>query len=206
MNHRWLKVYKFAISLFISVFLITSCSSVRSVQINRAKKHYNKGQILASRGETDRALKHFNKSINISRAAEFKSGVANNLNELAIIHTERGEFAKARELLAEMIEIYKKINMKPEVSKSMSNMAMTYIREKNFQEGFKWFDELIEWDKKTGNELGIGITLYNKALIYHRHLGMDKEAKECLFKALKIFKETGNEDYIRMIQKNMQKE
>jgi pentatricopeptide repeat protein len=96
--------------------------------------------------------------------------------------------------------------MKPEVSKSLNNMAVTYVREKRFQEAFKWFDELIKWDNKTGNELGVAITLYNMALIYHQHLGMDEKAEECLGKAMKIFKETGNEDYIQRIQKNMRKD
>ena len=64
----------------------------------------------------------------------------------------------------------------------------------------------MEWDKETGNELGVGITLYNMALIYHQYLGMDEKARECLAKAMKIFKETGNEKYIRMIQENTGKE
>jgi len=149
---------------------------------------------------------NFNKSIAMARGAGYMAGVAHNLNELAIIHTNRGEYEKAREMLIEMIQIYKDLDMKPEVSKSISNMAVTYVREKKFQEAFKWFDELLEWDKETGNELGMGITLYNMALIYHQHLGMDEKATECLAKAMKIFKETGNEEYIQKIQRNMGKE
>ena len=137
----------------------------------------------------------------MARGAGYMAGVAHNLNELAIIHTNRGEYEKARELLTEMIKIYKDLEMKPEVSKSLNNMAVTYVRERRFQEAFKWFDELIKWDRKTGNELGVAITLYNMALIYHQHLGMDEKAEECLAKAMKIFKETGNEDYIQRIQR-----
>ena len=176
------------------------------MQIKRAEQRYKKGQVLLSRGEIDKAVVNFNKSIKIARGAEFKAGVADNLNELAIIHKSRGEYAKARELLTEMIEIYKDLNLKPEVSKSLNNMAATYVSEKKFQEAFQWYNELMEWDRETGNELGIAITLYNMALIYHQYLGMDVKAKECLFKALKIFKETGNEKYIRMIQDKMKKE
>ncbi len=192
--------YKIGTLLLLSVFLISSCA-VRSVQIKKAKERYKKGQILASRGEVDKAIENFNKSIRIARASEYMVGVAHNLNELAIIYTSRGEYAKARGLLAEMITIYKDLKMETEVSKSMNNMAMTYVRVKEFQEAFKWFDKLIEWDEGTGNQLGVGITLYNMALIYHHHLGMKEKAKECFFKALKIFKETGNEKYIDMIKK-----
>ena len=196
--------HRIVILISLSVFLITACS-VRSVQIKRAEQRYKKGQILASRGETEKAIANFNKSIAMARGAEYTAGVATNLNELAIIHTTRGEYDKARAMFSEMIEIYKDLDMKAEASKSLNNLAMTYVREKKFQKAFERFEELMVWDKNTGNELGIGITLYNMALIYHQHLGMTDKAKECMARALKIFKETGNERYIRMIQKNQQK-
>jgi len=131
--------------------------------------------------------------------------VAHNLNELAIIHTGKGDTEKAREFLMEALDIYKELNMKPEVSKTLNNIALTYVKDKKFQEAIKWFNELIEWDKKSGNQLGVGITFYNMALIYHKHLGMKKEAKDSLMKALRIFKETGNEKYIQMIQDKIKK-
>ncbi len=196
--------YKIGILLLLSVFLITSCS-VRSVQIKRAEQRYKKGQMLMAKGNEEKAIVNFNKSIKIARAAEYKEGVAHNLNELAIIHTSRGEYVEARELLTEMIKVYKDLNSEPEVSKTMNNMAMTYVKEKKFQEAFNWFNELMEWDKKTDNELGVGVTLYNIALIYHQHLGNEEKAKECFFKALKIFKETGNEKYIERIKKKQGK-
>ena len=204
MPYRHFKRHQFTILLFLLTFVITSCS-VRSVQIKRAEQRYKKGQYLASKGDVDKAIINFNKSIAMARGAGYMAGVAHNLNELAIIHTNRGEYEKARELIAEMIEIYKDLNMAPEVSKSLNNMAATYVREKKYQDAFTWFEELIEWDKTTGNELGVGITRYNMALIYHRQLGMSAKAKECFLEALKIFKKTGNEEYIRLIQENTQK-
>ena len=188
----------------LSILLVCGCS-VRSVQIKRAEQRYKKGQILAARGETERAIASFNKSIAMARGVDYMAGVANNLNELAIIYTRTGEYGKARELLTEMITIYRDLDMKAEVSKSMNNLAMTYVSEKQFQKAFDVFDELMAWDKETGNELGIAITLFNMAKIYHQRLGMTDKANECLYQALRLFKETGNEDYIRMIQENMQK-
>ena len=204
MAYRQFNKHQITALLLLSIFLISSCS-VRSVQIKRAEQRYKKGQILVARGETERAIASFNKSIAMARGADYMGGVANNLNELAIIYTRRGEYEKARELLNEMITIYKDLDMKAEVSKSMNNLAMTYVSEKKFQKAFEVFDELMAWDKETGNELGIAITLFNMAKIYHQHLGMTDKANEYLYQALRIFKETGNEDYIRMIQEKMQK-
>jgi len=202
---RHFKGYKLHVLLFLSIFVISSCSA-RSVQIKRAENRYKKGQYFASKGEVDKAILNFEKSIRMARAVEFKEGVAHNLNELAIIYSSRGEYAKARKMLGEALEIYKELHMAPETSKAMNNIAITYVREQKFQEALKWFEDLIEWDTNTGNQLGVGITLYNMALIYHQHLGMKDKARDCLARALKIFRETGNEKYIQMIQERMIKE
>jgi len=203
-NHSRSYIYKLSVLLLVTIFVVSACS-VRSVQIRRAKQRYEKGQYLLSKGEVDRAVMNFEKSMKMARAVEFKEGLAHNLNELAIIHTGKGEYEKAREELREALEIYKELGMAPEVSKALSNMAVTYAREQRFQDAIKCFNDLIDWDTKTDNLLGVAITHYNMALIYYQHLGLRAKANEHFRKALKIFKETGNEKYIEEIQKNMQK-
>ncbi|SPD72149.1 hypothetical protein PITCH_A1190025 [uncultured Desulfobacterium sp.] len=186
MNTFLIRSYRLSFPfLFLSIVLISSCS-VRSVQIKRAKDYYQKGQVLVSRGEVDRAIVSFEKSIRIARAENFREGIAHNLNEIAIIYTGKGEAAKARELLREAVTIYKELDMKPEASKALDNIAKTYMKEQQFKEAIDTYDELIEWDKLSGNELGIGITRYNMALIYYHYLGMEEKAKECFIKALII--------------------
>jgi tetratricopeptide (TPR) repeat protein len=204
-RHSYFKIDKFTILISLSIFVL-SCGSVRSVQVKRAKQHYEKGQYLVSKGEVDKAILNFEKSIKIARAAGFKEGVAHNLNELAIINTAGGEYDKAREQFSEAHEIYKDLDMAPEASKTLNNMAITYTKERKFQEALSCYGDLIAWDTKTGNQLGVGITLYNMAIIYHQHMGMNEKAEECLNKALKIFKETGNERYIEMIQEKIKKD
>jgi len=196
--------YRIALLFLLSIFFITACS-VRSVQIKRAEEYYKKGQYLVSKGETDRAITFFNKSMSMARGVEYKAGIVFNLNELAIIHTNRGEYIEARILLSEIIQICKDLHMDADVSKALNNMAATYVKEKNYQEAVKRFEELLEWDKKTGNDAGVGITLYNMALMYHRIPNMKEKSKACFFEALEVFEKTGNEKYIRMIRKNIEK-
>ena len=93
MAYRHFKRHRFAILLLLLTFVITSCS-VRSVQIKRAEQRYQKGQVLVSRGEIDKAIVNFNKSMAMARGAGYMAGVAHNLNELAIIHTNRGSMKR----------------------------------------------------------------------------------------------------------------
>jgi len=184
--------------------MLTACT-VRSVQIKRAEQWYKKGQYLTSKGEVDKAIVYFEKSIKTARVAGFREGVAHNLNELAIINTAEGEYSKARKQFNEALGIYKELNMEAEISKSLNNIALTYVKEGRFREAIEQFEALMEWDTKSGNELGIGITLYNMALIYNQHLGMKDKSKECFVRAFRIFKESGNEVYIKKIQEKIKK-
>lgn len=171
------------------------------MQIRRAELLYKKGQVHLSKGEETKAIARFEESLSLAMEAGFKTGVAHNLNEMAIIHTARGEYVKARDALARAIEIYGAANMKPEVSKSLNNMAVTYMREQDFKEALNRYEELLTWDRKTNNDLGAAITLNNMGIIYEHHLREREEAQRKYSEALKIFRKLGNERYIRAVEK-----
>ena len=130
----------------------------------------------------------------------FEAGVAHNLNELAIIHTNRGEFDAARGELNRALGIYQSLDMKPEVSKTLNNIVQTYIREGRFQAAMEHYQRLLEWDEKSGNRLGVAISLYNMALIYDRHLGDPRRAREAYQRAMAIFNEPGNRKYLETLK------
>ena len=133
------------------------------------------------------------------------AGVAHNLNEIGLIHTQRGEYTRAREEFNEAMEIYKQLNMEPEISKSLNNIASTYVMNKDFEGAIKRFEELAKWDERTGNSLGMAITLNNMGLLYEHNLGKHEEAQRRYSQALKIFKELGNEKQIQSVEKNIER-
>ena len=193
---------KMVIILWVSVFLVVSCST-RPYRMKRAKRLYRQGQLYLSKGNQEKAIKKFEESLSLSRDIGFKPGVAHNLNEMAIIKTIGGEHVKARELHTEAMDIYKQLNMKPEVSKSLNNIAGTYVRERNFKEAIKQYEDLLNWDKETNNELGVAITLNNMGLIYQNYLRQRSEAKRKYSEALSILKKLGNREFIQMVEKNL---
>jgi tetratricopeptide (TPR) repeat protein len=166
----------------------------------RAEHYYLQGQALVNRGEIERAIKKFEKSIYLSEETGFAAGIANNLNELAIIDTNRGKFEDARDKLDRALGIYRSEKMNSEVSKTLNNLVQTYLREGRFEDAVLGYEKLIEWDEKTGNHLGVAIALYNTALIYHRNLKNREKAVEAYNRSVEIFRETGNEEYLRKLQ------
>ena len=87
------------------MLLMTACAG--DYARKRAEVYYLQGQSLVNRGDTERAIKKFEKSMALSEKTGFDAGIAHNLNELAIIHTNRGEFDKARAKLNEALKIYR---------------------------------------------------------------------------------------------------
>ncbi len=192
------------IILFLCAVLVLTACSPRSFQIKRAGVLYSRGQALETEGRLDEALSKFNESMALAEKAGFRPGVANNLNEIAIIATNRGEYEKARALFSQTLGIYKEMDWKPEVSKSLNNIALTYLKELDFDGALKGYRELLRWDKETGNRLGEVITLNNMAFIYDHYLGKPEEAKVSYRKALEIAKQLDNRKYIRIIREKLE--
>ena len=167
----------------------------------RAEHYYLQGQALVNRGETERAIKKFEKSIYLSEKTGFTAGIAHNLNELAIIHTRRGQFDTARSELNRALDIYRSLGMRPEVSKTINNLAQTYLRQGRAEEALRQYENLIAWDEKTENHLGIAISLWNMARIYDHQLGDRPKALEAYKRSVYLFKKTGNEHYLQRLQK-----
>ena len=98
-NERLMKAGSVRLAVMVltsSLIIVLAMGCAGDYARQRAETYYLHGQALVNRGETDRAIKKFEKSIYLSEKTGFEAGIAHNLNELAIIHTTRGEFEKAR--------------------------------------------------------------------------------------------------------------
>jgi tetratricopeptide (TPR) repeat protein len=155
--------------------------------MKRAERLYRQGQIFLSKGDQERAIKKFEESISLSEMIGFKTGIANNLNELAIVHTQNKAFDKARELLSQSLAIYKELNMESEVSKTLNNLALSYEQEGDFEKAISTYEELFDWDKKTDNYIGMGLTVSHIGYIFKRHLGDQDKARSKFIESIPYF-------------------
>lgn len=191
------------ILILLALLYLSGCS-LQSYQVKRAEVLYNKGQLLETKGHLDEALEKFDESMALAEKAGFQPGVANNLNEIAIIATTRGEYERARELFTRALGIYREMGWKPEVAKSINNIALTYLKGLDFDGALKGYRALLQWDKETGNRLGNVITLNNMGFIYERYLGRAEEARTTYREALEIARQLGNRKYIEILQKKLE--
>ncbi len=188
------------ISLLVLALLMLPSCSPRSYQLRRAETLYKRGQAMQAEGRSDEALSKFNDSMALSERAGFRPGVANNLNEIAIIYTSRGEYEKARELLVKAFHIYREMYWKTEVSKSLNNIALTFLKELKFNEAIEAYGDLLAWDHETGNQLGEVIALNNMGFICDRYLSYTEKARKSYEEGLRIARQLGNRKYIKMLE------
>lgn len=183
---------------FMMITLALGCAG--DYARKRAEHYYLQGQALVNRGETERAVNKFEKSMDLSEKTGFTAGIAHNLNELAIIDSNRGNFDAARNKLDRALEIYRAEEMNTEVSKTLNNMVQIYRKEGRFEDAVEQYKQLITWDEKTGNRVGMAFSLWNMALIYDRYLGERTKARTARDWALEILREPGNEKYLKQLR------
>ena len=105
----------------------------------RAEHYYLQGQALVNRGEIERAVQKFEKSMYLAEKTGFTAGIAHNLNELAIIDSNQGKIDEARDKLNRALEIYHIEEMNTEVSKTLNNFVQIYRREGRFEEAIEQY-------------------------------------------------------------------
>ncbi len=158
-----------------------------------ARTLYQEGQSLLTQGRPVEALDRFRASLDLSREIGDRQGVAHNLNEIGILHTQRRELDAARDCFVEAELIYRGLDMSPEVSKSLNNRAMTYVLDRDFDAALGVYEELLEWDAATGNDLGRAITCTNLGHLYEVHLQQTGKALAAYERALALLTELGDE-------------
>ena len=158
-----------------------------------AQALYQEGQALLSQGKPKAARERFRASLARSRETGDRKGVAHNLNEIGILHTQRQAFDKARACFLEAEAIYRDLGMEAEVSKSLNNRAMSHVLERDFPAAVDLYEELLAWDEATGNRLGRAITLTNLGQLYEVHLEAPDKALAAYQRALALLTELGDE-------------
>jgi len=188
----------------LGIVCITSyaCTAAPVLQRN-AERLYHEGQTLLAGGNSQGAYEKFTASMGLAERAGYRAGIAHNLNEMAIIHTQRGEYAAARTALNRAVSIYTDLDLKPEVSKARNNLALTYFKENRFQEAIDQYELLLGWDRQIGNRLGEAIVLNQMGWICANFLNEPRRAYALYSQARDIFAELGKTSHVQVVEKNI---
>ncbi|MDX2172221.1 MAG: tetratricopeptide repeat protein [Bacteroidota bacterium] len=184
---------------------ILSKSQTESVEFKRNKssflnkkfKNYlaislnNIGFIFDSKGEFNKALEFYTKSLKIREELGDKLGIASALNNIGFIYNSKGDIYRALEFWRKSLKIQEEIGDKSGIAYSLQNIAATYNSQGNIPKALEYSSKCLKISEEIGDKKGIATSLNNIGSIYKTQGDVTK-ALEYHLKSIKIFEEIGN--------------
>ncbi|MFQ5910301.1 MAG: tetratricopeptide repeat protein [Thermoplasmata archaeon] len=144
------------------------------------------------RGENDRALEYFEKSLKISEKMDDKSGIAGTLNNIGITHRERGDGDKALECFSRSVKISKEIGHHAFLANHLNNIGIIYMDRGEYKKALDYYERSLAIKEKIGDQLGISHSLGNIAIVHSNRGDYDK-ALEYNRRSLSMASRIGNQ-------------
>jgi tetratricopeptide (TPR) repeat protein len=117
---------KFWLQLGLALLLLWGCGAHRDPygqQLKRVDDLSLQGEHWFSQGDYPRANRDFSRALDLSRAIDYPTGVAQQLNNLAAVALEKGELEEARKLFTQAWEINVSQQNWGEASTNQANLA-----------------------------------------------------------------------------------
>ncbi|MBT3634538.1 MAG: response regulator [Candidatus Marinimicrobia bacterium] len=133
------------------------------------------------KGDYNKAIKYFTRSMKISVEADFKRGISSSLNNLGIIHKRQGDNANAIEYYTRSLTIYEDLGNKQGVSGTLLNIGGIYNEQGDHTEALNHFERSLKIADEIGDKRVQAVNLNNIGNLY-----MSKGDYE---KAIKYFRD-----------------
>lgn len=151
------------------------------------------GGLLSSSEEQDshKISKLFEKSLEIYRELDDRSGIAWILNQIGINSMLQGKYKKAKQLYEESLSLRIEIGDPWSIAQTLQNFAPILLRQNDYTGAREFSESTITWFQKAGYQRGIVRTSMDLAEIA-RMEGDSARANEILTKALPQLMELGD--------------
>ena len=149
------------------------------------------GVSFAVRGNYEKALEHYEKSLKIRVEIGNKKGMGYSYNNIGLIYYEQGNFEKALEYFEKSLKIDEEIGDKKGMGLSYNNIGNIYINQGNYEKALEYQVKSLKIKEEIGDKSGMGSSLANIGGIY-QYQGNYEKAIEYYEKSLKIKEEIGD--------------
>src|SRR5659263_613153 len=118
------------------------------------------------KGESEKALEFYNKSLEIKKNLEELDDVVRIQSKIAKIYHDKEEYDMALKFYNKSLEIERNFENQIGIASLLHQKAMIYQAKGEYVEALKLYTESLEIDRKQVNKIGIARTLYQKAMIH----------------------------------------
>ncbi len=141
-------------------------------------------------GNYDASLRHFERALDLFRAAEDERGVASTLDDIGMIYWVRGEQSGAFEYYTAALEMRRALDDPRSIALSLSHIGSLKLSLGDLPEAMVYYREALELRKQVDDPRGLAAS-YNQLGGLCIERGRNKKALPLFEKALSIAREIG---------------
>lgn len=162
----------------------------------------NMGVFHSNKGDYEKALESYKKSLKIMEGAGYKKEIAVTLNNIGYIHLTQGRAVIALEFYFNSLSIKKEIQDEKGIANSLNNIAQVYYDHGDIAKALEYNIESLKIKEKLKDNRGISASLNNIAVIYF-DLDDRNKALEYHLKSLELNETIGDKKMIVVILSNI---
>ncbi|MHA1911247.1 MAG: tetratricopeptide repeat protein, partial [Candidatus Kariarchaeaceae archaeon] len=151
----------------------------------------SKGGLYNWKGELDKALVYFKKSLTIREEIGNKQPIARSLNNIGVIYHQKGELGQALDYYEKSLVIKEELGNKPEIAKSLNNIGVIYRMKGELDQALDYYEKSLIIKVILGNKQEIANSLNNIGVIYRMKGELD-QALDYYEKSLVMRENLGN--------------
>jgi len=172
------------------------------IQYDFAKKKGLKKQIadaintqgvsLAIKGDYERSINYFIKSLEIREEIGDQKAISASHNNLANLYQDQGNFGKAINHYTQSVRIVEKLDEKGAIADGLYNIGRLYFNQQEFDKSLDYHSRSLGMMKAIGNKKGIANNLNSIGSVYFERSEFTKSLNH-FTNVLKIMKEIGDD-------------
>lgn len=149
--------------------------------------------LLGDRGDIDRSLEYYIRSLELFRNCGDLSGEAMVLNNMHGIYSAKGDYGRSLEVMLETARIYTETGEQLGIAIAWYNIASTYMMMKQSDMARDYFHRYLDLSDRISNELGEAYGNFGLGGLY-RSEGQTDRAAEHLKRAIEVFRRLGGRE------------
>lgn len=142
------------------------------------------------RGQSEKAIEYFNKSLKLRKEINDQSGIASSYKNISSLYRNIGDFDQAIEYSLKSLQLYEKLNNKKGIASVLNNLSTIYLDKADFQTSIDYLKRALKISEQLGEKETIAVSYNNLGIILNTQ-GDAAKAIDYYMKSLKLYEEIG---------------
>jgi tetratricopeptide (TPR) repeat protein len=152
---------------------------------------HNFGIIFQQRGDYDKALEYYDRSLKLAEGFGDRFSVSTSLHQIGMIHQARGDYDKALEYYDRALKLAEEFGDRPGTAYSLGEVGNTHYLRGEYEKALTNYNEVLKISEELGDRYSIANSLGQIGMI-HQARGDYGAALEYCNRTLKLSEEIGH--------------